>query len=139
MSPVVEPADLLARPLLFTPAEPGRPTALLASHCAGCGRTAFPRASRCLACGSCAEAVELAGPAEIDVRTAVLSQPPGALINAPYEVGVARFAEQRICVIGLLDGPVFAGDQVRVVVIEPHPQVRTFAFRACTSKDNDEE
>jgi len=131
-----DPADLLSHSELFVPAEPGEATALLASRCPGCARTAFPRTVRCPACGTGTEPVELAGPAVLDIRTAVTSAPPGAKVPAPYEVGVARFAEHGICVIGLLDGPAGAGDPVRVVVAEPYPDGRIFAFRAIT--DNEE-
>lgn len=125
-----EPTDLLARGALFASAEPGSTTALLASSCRGCGRTAIPRIGRCLACGAATIPVELAGPAVLDVRTAVLSQPPGALVSAPYAVGVARFADAGLCVIGLLDGAAEVGDALQVVVIEPYPGGRAFAFRA---------
>lgn len=115
---------------LFTAAEPGCKTALLASRCGQCARTAFPRSGRCLACGADTEPVELTGPARLDVVTAVLSQPPGALITAPYEVGVATFEQAGLSVIGLLAGTAPAGSTVDVVVTEPYPDGRTFAFAA---------
>ena len=124
------PADLLARTDLFVAGEPGAATALLASTCPDCRRTAFPRTVRCLACGSSTDPSQLAGPARLDFRTTVTSPPPGALIAAPYDVGVATFPEAGLCVIGLLAGPVDVGDDVAVVVIEPYPGGRTFAFRA---------
>jgi uncharacterized OB-fold protein len=120
----------LAPVTLFADAEPGSRTVLFASRCPQCARTAFPRAAQCLACGAVTDAIELGGPARLDVRTAVLSQPPGALVNAPYEVGVATFAEAGISVIGLLAEPVETGASIDVVVTEPYPGGRTFAFLA---------
>jgi uncharacterized OB-fold protein len=64
----------------------------------------------------------------LTVLTAVLAQPPGAKVEAPYDVGVAQFAEG-ICVIGLIDGPVEQGDQVEPVIVAPYEGGQTFAFR----------
>ena len=113
---------------LMTAARPGERSALLASTCPACGRTAFPRVAVCLACGGAADPVELAGPATLRVLTSVTSQPPGALVTAPYDVGVAEFLEG-ICVIGLIDGTAVAGASVTVVAASPYPNGLTFAFR----------
>jgi uncharacterized OB-fold protein len=138
MSVTFEPADLLAHTELFRSGEPGDPSAILASRCTGCARTAFPRTRRCAACGAGTESVELAS-GVLDIRTAVTSAPPGALVQAPYEVGVARFPGHGICVIGLLDGPVDVGDPVRVVIVQSHPEGRIFGFRAAGSSIENEE
>ncbi|GAA2403810.1 hypothetical protein GCM10010191_09300 [Actinomadura vinacea] len=124
-----EPVDLLQEAERFVLAAPGEPTALIASRCPACGRTAFPRAVCCPACGAAPETVELRGPAVLDVRTAVLSPPPGALVLAPYDVGVARFPDAGLCVIGLLAGPAEQGDAVDVVAHAYHEDRLTFAFR----------
>jgi uncharacterized OB-fold protein len=113
---------------LFLAAAPGERTALHASICPACGRTAFPRVTECLACGAATEPVVLAGPATLRALTSVTSQPPGALVQAPYDVGVAQFPEG-ICVIGLIDGPAVAGMSVTVVATSPYPDGLTFAFR----------
>jgi uncharacterized OB-fold protein len=113
---------------LFSTAPPGQPTALLAARCSACQRVYFPSAAACLACGAGTERQRLAGPATLTVHTSVLVQPPGSLVQAPYDVGVAAFPEG-ICVIGLLDGAARAGDLVQPVVLAPHPQLRTFGFR----------
>jgi uncharacterized OB-fold protein len=130
MTTTFEPADLLARTPLFAPGEPGDATVLHASTCPECGRTAFPRTARCLACGATTDLAHLAGPATLDMLTSVTSQPPGALVTAPYQVGVARFAGAGICVIGLVTGPAAIGDRVYLVIHEHCPDGRTFAFRS---------
>jgi uncharacterized OB-fold protein len=114
--------------VLFTPAVPYAPTVLHASLCPSCGRTSFPRRSLCPACGTASPPTELSGPARLRVHTAVLAQPPGSLVTAPYDVGVAEF-DEGICVIGLLAGPVEKGDRVVPVVHEPYDGGRIFAFR----------
>jgi uncharacterized OB-fold protein len=113
---------------LFVAAAPGERTALHASTCPDCGRTAFPRVAECLACGGGTEPVLLAGPATLRALTSVASQPPGALVQAPYDVGVAQFPEG-ICVIGLIDGHAEHGATVTVVATSPYPDGLTFAFR----------
>jgi uncharacterized OB-fold protein len=71
--------------------------------------------------------VELRGPARLRVKTAVLAQPPGSLVQAPYDVGVAEFPDG-ICVLGLLAGETAAGDAVVPLVHEPYEGGRIFAF-----------
>lgn len=115
-------------PALFAAALPGDTTVLRASSCPACGRTSFPERGQCPACGGPARAMDLAGPARLRIATAVLAQPPGSRVEAPYDVGVAEF-EEGICVIGLLDGPAAAGDAVVPVVLSPYPDGRTFGFR----------
>ena len=112
---------------LFQPAEVGQLTALLAGTCTDCGRTEFPRRVQCPACGGDLAPVDLTGPATLRVETAVLAQPPGSRVEAPYGVGVAEFPEG-ICVLGLLVGSLTAGAAVDVVVHEPYEGGRIFAF-----------
>jgi uncharacterized OB-fold protein len=114
--------------LLFADAPVGEVTSLLASSCPACARLSFPARTQCPGCGSDSAAVQLRGPARLRAHTAVLAQPPGAQVQAPYEVGVAEFAEG-ICVIGLLAGPSAIGDAVVPVVHEPYDGGRFFAFR----------
>jgi uncharacterized OB-fold protein len=123
----IEPGELSRAPL-YTEAPAGRETALHASRCESCARVAFPQRVVCPACGAAAAVVELRGPATVRTRTSVLVQPPGALIQAPYDVAVAEF-DAGLCVIGLVDGPAEPGDRVSVVVVAPFPEGRTFAFR----------
>ncbi|WP_148573828.1 Zn-ribbon domain-containing OB-fold protein [Nocardioides caldifontis] len=113
---------------LFGPGEPGDPTYLKGSVCRACGRAEFPRRAECPACGAESEPVDLEGPARLRVSSAVLAQPPGSKVQAPYGVGVAEFP-QGLCVIGLLVGEPAAGATVEVVVHEPYPGGRIFAFR----------
>ena len=123
---------------LFVTAAPGERTALRASTCPDCGRTAFPRVAECLACGGAAEPVLLAGQATLRALTSVTSQPPGALVQAPYDVGVAQFPEG-ICVIGLIDGAAVPGATVTVVATSPYPDGLTFAFRREPATDQGEQ
>jgi uncharacterized OB-fold protein len=78
----------------------GAPVALAASRCPECGRPEFPRSSVCPACGAATEPISLARGSLVGA-TKVLHPPPGALVEAPYEVGVAEF-DCGISVIGLL-------------------------------------
>ena len=113
---------------LFAGSDPGAGTALLAARCVACGRVEFPRRAGCPACGADVELVELRGPARLRVSTAVLAQPPGSLVEAPYDVGVAEFPEG-ICVIGHVVGVAELGCLVEPVVVEPYPGGRIFGFR----------
>lgn len=118
---------------LFVPNELGSATSLLASTCPSCGRSEFPRRATCPACGADSDPVELTGPAVLRVSSAVLAQPPGSLVEAPYGVGVAEFAEG-ICVIGLLPDEPPVGATVEVFVHEPYDGGRIFAFREPASQ-----
>jgi uncharacterized OB-fold protein len=113
---------------LFGEGSPGDVTHLVASRCPACHRVEFPARSECPACGAASVVVELTGPARLRISTAVLAQPPGSRVEAPYGVGVAEFPEG-ICVQGLLVGQPEAGAEVDVVVHEPYPDARIFAFR----------
>jgi uncharacterized OB-fold protein len=113
---------------LFGPGEPGDPTYLLGSLCRECGRAEFPRRAECAACGEVSDPVQIAGPARLRVSSAVLAQPPGSKVEAPYGVGVAEFS-QSLCVIGLLVGDIQVGATVEVVVHEPYESGRIFAFQ----------
>ena len=113
---------------LFLDGDAGEPTALLASLCRACGRAEFPRRTTCPACGADADLALLRGPARLTVSTAVLAQPPGSKVEAPYGVGVAEFP-QGLRVIGLLVGDPRIGATVDVVVHEPYEGGSTFAFR----------
>jgi uncharacterized OB-fold protein len=112
---------------LFAAGEPGRSTALLASSCGHCGRAEFPRRASCPACGATTKHIELAGPAVLRVSTAVLAQPPGSRVEAPYRVGVAEFPHG-LCVLGLLVGEPEIGATLEVVIHEPYEGGRIFAF-----------
>ena len=112
---------------LYVSAELGEPTALRSSSCPECGRHTFPARALCPACGAVSDAAMLTGPARLRVLTAVLAQPPGSLVDAPYDVGVAEF-DEGICVIGLVDGAAERGDLVEPVVFEPYVGGRIFAF-----------
>jgi uncharacterized OB-fold protein len=113
---------------LHLDAEPGVRTALRATRCPACKRHSFPARNLCPACGTPTEGVILDGPARLRVLTGVRAQPPGSLVAAPYDVGVAEF-DEGICVIGLVYGPAERGDSVVPVVVEPYVGGRIFGFR----------
>jgi uncharacterized OB-fold protein len=113
---------------LFRPAPAGDSTELHAARCGQCERVCFPSRETCPACGAGTAAITLGGPARLRAHSAVLAQPPGALVQAPYEVGVAEF-DEGLCVIGLMDGPAERGDLVHPVVAEPYAGGLIFAFR----------
>lgn len=117
---------------LYAPGEVGARTELLASSCPSCRRYSFPARASCPACGADAEPVTLAGPARLRVLTGVRAQPPGSLVRAPYDVGVAEF-DEGLCVLGLVVGPAARGDRVVPVVHEPYEGGRLFAFRRADS------
>lgn len=81
----------------------GSPIHLLASRCDGCSRVHFPARPECPACGGSTCATPLQNQAELGGCTAVLHPPPGALVEVPYLVGVARFPEG-ISIMGLVVG-----------------------------------
>ncbi|HEU5152890.1 MAG TPA: OB-fold domain-containing protein [Iamia sp.] len=118
-------------PLVPDDAEVGAPVGLLAGTCAACGRTDVPRRDVCAACGGAVDPVTLATTAVLSGSTAVLHQPPGSAVEAPYALGVARFPEG-LCVMGLLlaevDSPPPLGTPVAVVAHQVD-QTTTYAFR----------
>lgn len=79
----------------------GQPTRLAASRCESCGRTEFPRRSRCVLCGDQMTDVSLGPNARVLRHTSVEHQPPGALITAPYVVVAAAY-EEGIAVLGVV-------------------------------------
>jgi uncharacterized OB-fold protein len=122
------PARHLAASKLTEPVGASGALALRASHCPDCQRMAFPRRSSCAGCGSTeVTAVLLAGPGRIHVVTAVLSQPPGSLVQAPYEIAVVEF-EESIRVMGVLADNARPGDLVHVV--ESGVADQGFAFKS---------
>ena len=108
---------------------PGVAIALAASRCVACGRTDFPKRDRCTACAGASEAYSLQSSAKLGARTSVLHQPPGGLVEVPYEIGVAEFPEG-IAVLGLLlAGDAAArGDDLQVVTTAVGDRL-TYAFR----------
>jgi uncharacterized OB-fold protein len=121
-------------PELFVSVDPGQQTSLRAARCTSCGRHTFPARTPCPTCGAPADPVMLAGPARLRVLTGVRAQPPGSLVAAPYDVGVAEF-DEGICVIGLVVGPTTPGDQVVPIATEPYDGGRIFAFRRAGGDD----
>lgn len=109
---------------------PGAPAILLGSHCALCDRAEFPVRATCPSCGAVMNDLSLGPDARLRGFTAVLHQPPGALVQAPYVVGVAEFTAG-IAVLGLLVGAGYdelcIGDRVRVV-LTPTSAGLTYAY-----------
>jgi uncharacterized OB-fold protein len=100
----------------------GDPPALLASRCANCGKTSFPRSDTCPYCATEDPApVELSGPGRLWAWTAVTAPPPGYGGAVPYGIGVVELPEG-IRVIGRLtenDPAVLRADQVMELQVVP--------------------
>jgi uncharacterized OB-fold protein len=112
---------------LFSPAPPGSPTTLTASRCPACLRVEFPAQAQCPACATACADLVLAGPATLGVCTSVAYPPPGALVAAPYRVGVARF-DAGISVLGIVVHDAAPGDAVEPVVLSLEDGGTSFAF-----------
>ena len=115
------------QPDLYTAAAVGERTALVASRCPSCNRHQFPARRECPACRTKTEEASLSGPARLRVLTGVRAQPPGSLVVAPYDIGVAEF-DEGICVLGLVSGSAAKGDNVVPVVVEPYEGGQIFGF-----------
>jgi len=108
----------------------GSPIHLLASRCDSCHRVHFPARGECPACDGQTRATPLQEQATLDGCTAVLHPPPGALVEVPYLVGVARFAEG-ISIMGLVVGVAQTpapGTPVRTVAAALPDGRLTYAF-----------
>jgi len=113
------------------------PPRLLASHCSGCGRHHFPRASICPYCSlSGSVAVELSGDGHLWAWTAVNAAPPGYRGEVPYGFGVVEL-DEGLRVLGRLTeadpSRLRAGQPMRLAVVPLHAddegrEVRTYAF-----------
>ena len=113
-------------------ATPGTATALRGSQCRECGRTEFPRLAECPACGGGIDDVRLGPEATLAGFTEVLHPPPGALVEVPYTIALAAFA-QNLTVMGVLDHHMAAvnlaiGTPLEVCVVE-YGEGRTYGFR----------
>jgi len=101
--------------------EPGSPVRLKASHCAACVRWEFPARSYCPTCGLAPTVKPLSETAHVIGFSAVLHQPPGALIQAPYAVALAAFPEG-VAVLGTVPGvdhaDLMIGDSVSTVAVQ---------------------
>lgn len=112
-------------------AEPGTSVRLAASRCQACDRVDFPRRSDCPSCGGPVTDVSLSEGAVLGGSTSVLHPPPGALVETPYNIGVAAFPEG-ISILGQLLvrslDEVQLGDPLAVVATEVDGTV-TYGFR----------
>lgn len=113
---------------------PGTPVRLAASRCTTCGRLEFPGREVCPVCGDPATSSPVGPEATLAGYTAVLHPAPGALIQPPYHVGVARL-DDRLLVIGLLvdaeDRELDIGARLETVAFEVADGALTYAFRMC--------
>jgi uncharacterized OB-fold protein len=124
--------------LLFNDAEtdavplPGEPVRLAVSGCVSCGRLEFPGRDLCPACSQPATPSPVGPEATLAAFTAVLHPAPGALIQPPYHIGVARLAD-RLQVIGLLidadDRELTVGTPLETIVFATPDCNLTYAFR----------
>ncbi|MCK5892605.1 OB-fold domain-containing protein [Aeromicrobium sp.] len=97
---------------------PGSAVRLNASFCRDCDRWEFPARTYCPTCDQEPTTGPLSPTAEVIGHSAVLHQPPGSLIDAPYPVALASFPEG-VAVLGVVEdaevGEVAIGDQVETV------------------------
>ena len=123
---------MIARAGIFDEtAAPGQPVRLRASRCDRCGRTDFPGMAVCPACGEPASDVDLPDDATLVGFSAVLYPPPGARVEAPYWVGVARFGDD-LCILGLMERPapeLSIGMAIRTVAYLAADDLLTYAYR----------
>ena len=83
-------------------AAPASPISLAAAKCSACGRCSFPATGSCAWCGaSVSELVSLSEGVAV-AATAVLHATPGAVVEVPYVVVLARFAQAGLDVLGRL-------------------------------------
>ena len=111
---------------------PGDAVCLQGSTCEDCGRMEFPGRVECPWCGGPSVPAPLGPDAVLVGFTAVLHPAPGSLVEAPYDIGVARFAGG-LHVMGLLlatptDG-VALGDPIEVCAVEVPDGRLTYSFR----------
>jgi uncharacterized OB-fold protein len=101
-------------------ARAGEPVALAASRCNRCLRYEFPQKACCPSCGGDTITVALSRFATVAGFTSVLSQPPDALVRAPYVIVVAAFPED-LSILGLYVGAsiddVHLGSRLRSVAV----------------------
>ena len=94
---------------------------LAGSWCEGCRRAEFPQRSACPVCLGETSRIALSHAGVVVGHTAVLHQPPGSLLPAPYGI-VAVQHDEGITVLGPLVGScwdrVALGIVARTVVIE---------------------
>ncbi len=101
-------------------AAPGAPIRLAASRCSACGRCSFPATGACTWCGAPgSDPVPLSRGAAV-AATAVLHRTPGAVVEVPFVVALARFGQAGLDVLGRVPGAadpaaVPAGTPLRVV------------------------
>jgi uncharacterized OB-fold protein len=111
---------------------PGAGARLSGTRCPACGRVEFPRRARCPACRTESEPYLLSSEGVLVGFTSVLHPPPGARVDVPYWVGVARFSDD-LCVMGLLELPIpeelSIGLPLTTVVLEPADGLYTYGFR----------
>lgn len=84
---------------------------LRASYCSECERWEFPARSYCPTCSATPVERPLGSEATVALCSAVLHQPPGALIEAPYTVALAAFPEG-ISIMGVVSDLAF--DEIRI-------------------------
>lgn len=110
---------------------PGDAIRLHGSNCEECGRMEFPGRVECPWCGGPSSPVAMGPEATLVGFTAVLHPAPGSLIEAPYDIGVARFAGG-LDVIGLLETPaddLELGHPIEVCAFDMPDGRLTYSFR----------
>ena len=121
---------------------PGAPIRLAASRCSSCGRCSFPATGICAWCGAPgSDPVPLSRGTAV-AATAVLHQTPGAVVEVPFVVALARFGQAGLDVLGRVPSAadpaaVPAGTPLRVVA-ESLPDGRLhYAFAVASDGGRD--
>jgi uncharacterized OB-fold protein len=99
---------------------PGAPVRLAAARCSACDRCSFPATGTCTWCGAAgSDPVPLSSGTAV-AASAVLHRTPGAVVDVPFVVALARFEQAGLDVLGRVPGAagpdaVPAGTSLRVV------------------------
>lgn len=112
--------------------QPGEAVRLRGARCTACCRVSFPCRDRCTWCGDGATECPIPAEGWVVGRTEVLLDTPGSAIPAPYCVGLVRFEEAGLDILGLAEpGRALSVDQpVGVVATQPFATSDLhFAFR----------
>ena len=82
----------------------GAPIRLAAARCAACGRCSFPATGTCTWCGAPRSDPVLLSSGTAVAATAVLHRTAGSVVEVPYVVVLARFAQAGLDVLGRVPG-----------------------------------
>jgi uncharacterized OB-fold protein len=87
-------------------ATPGSVVRLHARRCTSCARSSFPDVGSCTWCGATEQEPIALGSATAVASSAVLFPTPGAVVDTPYVVTLARFANAGLDILGRVPGKI---------------------------------